>query len=214
MTYFYPLGNLSPWQNNELRYSLRSFNPEQVVVIGEKPTWYTGEHYPFPTGLWSKPKDIFLKTREMCKYAEEFIFCNDDHFLLSPIESLPNYFSGPLRNFKRGSQTFQRYVENTRKRFPDGLYYDIHTPLRIESAKFLQLSYREDVVMKSLYCNTFPGESVQMDDLKIDHHVRTEDIERLIQGRQFLSVGDNGLSRDMKEWLAKRFPTPSRWELV
>jgi hypothetical protein len=150
----------------------------------------------------------------MCDYADEFIFCNDDHFLLEPLQSLPNYFSGPLRDFKRGSQTFQRYVDNTAKLFPNGLYYDIHTPLKIEARKFRQLSYTEDVVMKSLYCNTFPGESVQMDDLKIDHHVRTEDIERMVEGRQFLSVGDNGLSPDMKKWLEKRFPEPSRWELV
>lgn len=214
MTYFYPLANLSTWQDNELRYSLRSFNPNRVVVIGHKPSWYTGEHYPFPAGAWSKPKDIFLKTREMCKHADEFIFCNDDHFLLQPLTTLPNYYQCPLKKFKGGSQTFMRYVDNTSRLFPDGMYYDIHTPMRIESAKFLTLQYTNDVVMKSLYGNSFPGESVQLNDLKINHHVRTEDIDRLVAGRQFMSVGDNGLSNDMRKWLDKRFPTPSRWELV
>lgn len=216
MTLVYPLSNGSMWGDNELRYSLRSFvkfcDIERVIIVGHKPDWIKNvEHYTIH-GRYNKPKDIFLKVQEAAMHCDEFVYTNDDHFVLEPVKDLPNYYSEPLKTFNNGGGTFMRYVTNTYKLFPNGLYFDIHVPIKMESDKVLQLKYNEDVVLKSLYANTFNLPGTQMKDLKINIHMRTDRIKEVLQGRKFFSIGDGGLSIDMKRYIESLYPEKSKYE--
>jgi hypothetical protein len=217
-TLFIPLlKNASTWADNELRYALRSWEKycpmERVIVIGHKPDWYTGEYH-LLDGLRSKTEDIWMKTEAAARITDRFIFANDDHILLQPLTSLPYYSQGKLSDFVGGSDTFMRYVWNTAKQWPSGLYFDVHTPMIIESDRFLALEYLRDTLLKSIYCNSFTDiEGEPYKDCKINQHMRTEEIEQKLTGKKMFSFGDNGLGNDMRKHLFALFPDKSRFEL-
>lgn len=111
-----PLGRGSKWEDNELRFSLRSVhkhlaNVGRVFVIGEKPRFdhYVREpeayehgalngnksllHVPFPDLHPNKERSIYEKILHACSLnmiKSPFLFMNDDHFLLQDFDA--NYF--------------------------------------------------------------------------------------------------------------------------
>lgn len=213
-TLFVPLGRDSRWHNNELRYALRSWSAysdvTRLIIAGDKPEWLDCEAIQWPY-LHPKTLDIFLKAQAACSLTDQFVFGNDDHFLLQPLKTLPNYYYSTLTNHKGGSDRFKDYVLFTQQLFPDGLFYDIHTPMIMDN-RLLELRHDKPVVLKSLFGNSFPGQSVEMIDPVIRDHMRTDDIELFTAGKPMFAVNDNGLGNDMKRWLQKRFPEKSRWE--
>lgn len=219
MTLFIPLSPNSTWNDNELRYALRSWEkyspPSEVVIIGPKvPDWLTGVTWMGWNKNYSKPRDIYEKTKLMSQYYTEFIFANDDHFLLDPFKDDPGY-QGLIRDFRGGSETFMRYVSNTAKIFPAAKYFDIHEPMRME-AKYINCMYypmKGEMLLKTAYGATAGVNGRPATDCKIDRHIRYDEIDTLLQGRWCFSVGDQGLNNDMKRWLADRFPDKSKYEL-
>jgi hypothetical protein len=216
-TLFIPLCPSSTWNHNELRLALRSWEKhgppiETVLIIGHKPDWLQDVHHiPF-TDRWNKPTNIYEKVKLAAKLYDSFIFANDDHFLLRRMVELPYYRSVKLKEFKGGGETFMRYVEQTRQLFPDGYYFDVHTPMVVHAHIVESLEYRKDVLFKSLYCNSAQVWGEEFKDCKIKDHMRREDIERYVEGRPFLSTGE-AISNDLKKWLFDQFPEKSRWEL-
>lgn len=218
-TLFIPLlKNASTWADNELRIALRSWDKycpiDRVIVIGHKPDWYTGEYHSITSdSIPSKTEDIWRKTEAAARMTDRFIFANDDHILLQPLISLPYYFQGKLNSFIGGSETFMRYVNNTKRLYPDGKYFDVHTPMVIESDHFLTLNYTKDTILKSVYCNSLNIEGEPYKDCKINQHLRTEEIEKKLEGKSMFSFGDNGLCIDMRKYLLSLFPLKSRFEV-
>lgn len=91
----YVLGNGSSWSDNEIRYSIRSFekyfeNLRNIVIVGQLPSFLHGVvHIPCDDrqGL-NKDARMALKLLAACKDArvsDNFIFCTDDTLLLSPL---------------------------------------------------------------------------------------------------------------------------------
>lgn len=214
-TLFIPLGRDSVWNNNELKYALRSWEKfgkiERVIIIGEKPDWYAGDHLPWKH-LLPKTEDIFRKTQLAATLTENFIYANDDHILLEPLTTLPYYYQGFIHEFKGGSDAFMRYVCNTDRICPQGKYFDVHTPMVIESDIILSLPYVNDTIMKSYYGYEIGAEGEPYKDCKINQHLRTEEIEKRLVGLPMFSFGDNGLNNDMRKYLMNNFPDKSKWE--
>lgn len=213
---FIPLGTISSWLHNELRFALRSWDKygspiKQLLIIGHKPGWLQNVHHiPF-MDRFSKPANIYEKVKIAAKHYDRFIFANDDHFLTKPLTELPYYYSGKLIDFKGGGDTFMRYVGNTWQLFPSGKYFDVHTPMVVEAQVVEQLTYIKDVLFKSLYCNTAGIKGEQFEDCKIRSHFRTDDILRYANNRPFIST-DEAISVDTKRFLQETFPDKSRWE--
>lgn len=91
----YPLANTSKWNDNELRYSLRSLvhnfpDLEQVWILGHCPDWLTGvNHLPVPSP-YERNKDANLINAILfaClepELSDEFLFMSDDQVLLKPM---------------------------------------------------------------------------------------------------------------------------------
>lgn len=211
---FIPLSPMSPWSDTELRYALRSWHKystiDEVLVIGHKPDWYTGSHLRYDTPH-SKTEDIFRKTQYAASVHSEFIFANDDHILLSALTELPYYYQGLISEFKGGSETFMRYVGNTASLFPKGNYFDIHTPMVVTAGRMKELRYFPNTLFKSTYCYGMQG--VYMRDPHLNIHMRTEQIEAFVKDKPMFAFNDNGLSPDLKKWLAAKFPVKSPWEI-
>lgn len=177
----YILGVGSKWDNNELRYSLRSlerFCPDvsRVFVVGANPGFLSSEvvYVPKKDASHNKEYNIaeklywsFLKT----DLSDDVLFLNDDHFLLAPLDpaTYPYYHRGPLldhiRTGKIGS-TYRMslvYTHNmlSNRRVP-AVHFDVHTPIRYNRHLFMRLEKtwemsarmgRSGYVVKSSYCN-------------------------------------------------------------
>lgn len=215
-TLFIPLCTISSWQHNELRYALRSwerFGPpiDNILIIGYIPDWLQNIHrIPF-IDRWSKPVNILEKVKIAAGHYESFIFANDDHFLLKPMTELPYYRSCKLADFKGGGETFMRYVVNTWQKWPDGWYFDVHTPMIVHSGVVDKIIVQSDILFKSAYGNTAGIDGVEFTDCKLPGHMRRDEFEKWIEGRPFFSTGE-AVPADVKKWLEENFPEKSRWE--
>lgn len=217
MTLFIPLCEQSTWLHNELRIALRSWDKfgqiDKVLIIGHKPDWITNIHHiPFQD-KFNKVENIFRKVKVAAENYPEFIFANDDHFILKPIKELPYYYSVLLKDFKGSvGDTFFRYVDQTKRLFPEGKYFDIHTPMICKKEIIDKLEWKRDVLFKSYYCNTAGVEAVQMNDCKIHGHIRLPEIISYFHDKPFISTGE-AISYELKKYLFDLFPEKSCWEL-
>ena len=176
-----------PNNGYELKYAIRSmvkhFKPlSGVVLIGDKPGWYCGEHIPAAdTGAkeWNIVNKILLSP------YEDFLYSNDDFFAAQDFdETLPNYYSTTLREARVHGKYVGRVI-NCRSVYPDGLFYDIHTPMVINLTKYREannLPQTKEYLCKSLYGN-FIGGGVQLPDNKIRNG-------KLIPPGSFFSTND------------------------
>lgn len=228
-----PLGSGSTWFNNELRYALRSIDrylqdAGTVYIIGEKPEWLTNVvHIPFKEiALFvHKEKNICDKVLAACKLIDgDFLFMNDDHFLLQPVERMPYYHGGTLlcRLEACGdSNPYAKTVINGIKLLGANAWnFDIHCPVIFNSKSYAQVMSEVDwtvpygYMMKSIYCNRMKVPGIYTVDLKINTALSKEDIAATIKGRSYFSIGDAGLNDAMKATLKELYPQPSRWEFV
>jgi len=94
----YVLGKGSAWNNNEIKYSIRSFEKyftdlRNIVIVGECPDFLTGIiHIPYADrpGI-NKDCRMMQKIKAACldtRVSENFILCTDDTLILHPLSSI------------------------------------------------------------------------------------------------------------------------------
>lgn len=158
---------------HELRYGIRSMvrhfkEMTGVCLIGDKPTWYTGEYIPMKDG-GRKEQNIVSKV--LSSPYETFLYSNDDFFALKDFDSsLPNYYSMQLKYYKGGGRYPER-VKAVMELYPEGLMYDTHTPIVINLTAYKDANSKaewdkKDYLAKSVYGN-FIGGGEQLDDYKL-----------------------------------------------
>lgn len=173
------LGNGSHWNDNELRYSLRSLvkfgsNFRSVIIIGDKPEWIQNIiHIPFenPTN-YNHEHNIYEKILVACKshsVSENFLMWNDDYFLTAPIDcsNYPYYYNCPLSESVKARLRFDGYaisLDNSRRKLEEWkcktFNYDIHCPIIYNKKVFVETvgavdwSVGNGYVIKSLYANS------------------------------------------------------------
>lgn len=158
----------------ELRFAIRSMvmhfkDLTGVCIIGDRPTWYTGEHIPCGDILNHRAWSIVNKLLH-CSH-ETFLMSNDDIFATKPFTSdLPQYYSHTLKEVPVNGRYVTRR-NNVMKLFPDGLFYDTHTPMVVNEQEFRECQpkdwHKSDYLGKSLYCNAYTRNPVQLKDYKI-----------------------------------------------
>lgn len=223
MTVVYTLSNQSCWQDNELRYSIRSFVKyfsalTRIIIVGHLPEWIQNvEHIFIPDGP-RKQLNIHLKTLAACEVCDEFIQAADDHFLLAPQTFSTYYYSGLLKD-KRYENKYQIPLENTILRLTNfGRFHNLHIPMKMKSREYKnRMAFydwdNKDYLIKSLYANYEDFNVIQLsNDVKVSHFMRRDAIDKFVADKGFLSVSDAGLSVDMKRFLTEKFPDKSIYE--
>jgi hypothetical protein len=221
MTVTYTLSNQSAWQDNELKYSIRSFvkytDVSRIIIIGHLPGFLQNvEYIPFDDGP-RKQLNIHLKTLAACDLCDDFIQAADDHFVLEPIDFSTYYYDGDLRE-KKYENKYAIPLANTLKELPLGKFYNLHIPMRISSFFYRIIMQKydwetKDFLIKSLYANNLKQVySKQSHDVKVSRFMRREAIDKFVSDKKFLSVSDAGLSVDMKSFLSEKFPVKSIYE--
>lgn len=226
-----PLANMSKWQDNELRYTLRGIEKYltgygKIFIVGDERKWLQGvEYVSCETEYTSKQKNIFDRILAACnddRVSDAFIMFNDDHFLLqyTDVSELKYWKWSTLQalGIKAGG-TYQRTVFNTAKKLAaDGCTqhnFDIHVPIVYEKDKFITLAdedWSRDYCIKSLYCNKFNIPGTDMPDLVLGKPFTRDEIRKVISTRQWFSINDAGLNGAVKDVLGEVYPDKSKFE--
>lgn len=228
-----PLGKGSTWQNSELRYCLRAIEKHlkgyrDIYIVGEKPSWLQNVvHIPAKDEdlLKSKAKNIYNKINlyiNRTETTEDFIFFNDDHFLLADVEAtnFPYHHKGYLADGKQSSK-YQLYKDNTKRELESRglrtLNFDTHSPIVYNKAKFQELAAYDFskpfcYIIKSLYCNHHGIEGDYYTDLKIDARLTKQQIEESIKGRLYFSIGEYGVTQGLYDVMELLYQKKSKYE--
>lgn len=212
----YPLGVESDWDNNELRYSLRSLERHfealgQVWIVGHKPDWLTNvRHIPFPDAHKSnKDANLIDKIRRVCQEAdlsEHFLFFSDDQYVLKTVspEDFGYNHLGDLRLLRRwGTTKWQRRLQHTylslRKAGKPTWNLDAHVPYRYRKSLF-------DGVMSSFDYPT--GIGCTINTLFLNHQLEREQAKHKLVHADTVKAGVYtfiGREALLKQLQGKRF---------
>lgn len=230
-----PLGTGSTWQDNELRYALRSLeancdNVGDIWIIGERPEFLNDTIRHIPVRDTSFPSvNIMYKTLRACKepgISENFLFTNDDIFINTPldIEKTPYLNRGislsqAARMYRSGNYAVS--IHNTamalkERGLPD-MHFDIHTPIIYNKQQFASVMEQYDwtiqhgYVIKSLYANSLRIPGVNYTDTKIKACRSHDSLSQIFQS-QFVSIGERAVCKYLQSFLQEKYPYPSRFE--
>ncbi len=156
--------------------------------------------------------------------SKDFIYMNDDFFLIRPVERLGNYNGGCLSDkitkYRQIDPT-SRYVISLKKTLEylkksgikDPLDYDLHVPMVINKEKFLEIAYLP-FQARSIYGNIYNITSAKMHDVKRYHKTSPmSDLSYLGNEYPFISSEDKSFDLLKETLLADMFPEPSRYEV-
>lgn len=238
-----PLGTGSKHNDLELRYTLRGIekylsNVRRVVIASEKlPPWINTYKTRW---IWMQPetdhyryltRNIHEKIKAACELmqlSDDFLYMNDDHFLLSDFDAVqfPLHHSGTAWNTGKGQ--YKTTIKNTHELLKAEIgwlyYFDTHAPMLINKEKYLATVCNLDWKKPFGYCikttyqylvreNITSFAYSRYPDLKIDYVPQLGCIDDLIKDRLYFSIGDKGLGDDMKRTLANIYPNKSKYEI-
>jgi len=173
--------------NHALRYALRSLQhvPHgRVWIAGYKPSWVKGVRYVPVPQRGTKYENSTANLRAACSHpdlSEEFLFWQDDVFLMRPVGSIGMYHRGPVAGVERyyASRAHGMYLRGLRETrallkrlgYPDPLSYELHVPMpmrKTEVLKALDIGRNIRALHKrTLYGNLFGVGGTRMRDPKV-----------------------------------------------
>jgi hypothetical protein len=230
----YLLGTGSPFQNEELRYSLRSLDTyawgiTRVILVGECPSWINREHVEHIPFKEEGPKDyrIAAKILHVCEQrivTKPFLFCNDDFFFTKPFEAshYPYFYKGDLINHPPRT-AYQHQLLFTKdylssQRLPTK-HFDVHTPIIYDPMLFKALKpvweYSKNtigLVVKSTYCNHYNIKGQIYSDIKLKEFA-SETAQQRVRGANVFSIYDSAWTTGVYDYLKKQFTKKSKYEL-
>lgn len=225
----------SRWNDNEIRYSLRSVekflkNYRKVFIIGHKPDFLNENviHIPFKDLYTNKSRNIMAKIHRAASDARitgNFILFNDDYFLLQETDAptYPNYYNVDLKKVsERQYNAYKHYVDATVKVLQSHekpiLNFDLHKPIVYNKVKFRKMVafYNWNVphgyIVKSMYCNHYGFPAVQSDDHKLNYPYKIDLLKKLNDGKAMFSISDKALAHSMMAYIRNLYPEKSKYE--
>jgi hypothetical protein len=222
------LGTGSRWMDNELRYALRSIEAYlggfdgKVVLVGEKPKWVRNVHHiAFDDVPGRKNLSIFQKIVTGSEWidSDDFIFWNDDHFLLKPLHTkdFKFWYDQDCHYYAhKATGLYKQAITNTNNLPGKNNYYtDIHTPIiynKHRFAKLMHLPWKQEFVIKSAYTKNEDGPFERMEDIKINRFYSLNEWIGKTYNKLFFSIGSYAVNNDFKVFINQLYPNKSQWE--
>lgn len=222
MTHFlYIIGNLSNFDDIELRYSLRSIQKHHkqfsVTIAGWKPKWCAPDRFiPIQEPNQGKAKNTYLKLLEATRQLDSglYVLMCDDFILLEPHIHKMYYFGTLRERTMQGSFYAKRLFGETLKLTdPKALCFDTHMPFSFDRNRMLAVLERNKRNLgvmgfsyQSLYGNNEPL-------LAIEQHENAK-VGALPKLPYFkaVSLADSVVAGGC-DVLERYLPEPSRYEL-
>lgn len=173
----YILGTGSHWQNNEIRYSLRSVEKylphARVFIVGYKPRWAKNVvHIDCRDPYRNKLQNSIYKTIRAAKderIGERFVLMNDDFYFLKKVDRVKVFYRGTMAgSIKAHPNKCGYYFEAMRRTYAmlkeagisDPKDYAVHYPMALEKKKIRKLAsrfdYRKDgYLFRTVYANFY-----------------------------------------------------------
>lgn len=239
MDVLYILGTGSKWEDNELRFSLRSLerfaqNVDRVFLTGDNcPRWVDHSHITYNqcSDIGDRALNHIHKVRwtlQNTDIGDRFLLNYDDNFLMAPvdIEAYPFYFkSEELPDRTQTGRAYRYSLINARK-FLEAhgkpiKNFSVHCPCIYDKAQFLALEEawkvaEEDecgIAVRSVLLNWAEIKGEYMSDCKLKTVKSKEEASLAIAGRPVFSIHDNSIENGVAELLTEMFRKPSRYEL-
>lgn len=234
MDIVYLLGSGSKWQNNEIRFSLRSVQKHikgyrKIFVIGECPEWITGvEHLSFEEKFKIPDKNIADKLAFAAnhkKISANFLYMNDDIFFVKDfdIKDIPTTHKGELKLTRQ--DRYGKMLQDTHRVLSNkGLSvncFDNHFPMLMNKTKLKRAFAAFDwensehgLATKTMYgaFNEIEGENAG--DNKLMGATDEAGINKYLGNKWAFSISDQAINASLINWLLKKFPERSEFETV
>jgi len=238
MDVVYTLSSASAWNDNELRFSLRSIcdnlkDLNQVWIIGHKPKWLTNvRHIPFPDCYkGNKDANLIQKLIRVCQepdLSDQYVFNSDDQYLLQPVHSreLKNWCLGNMmtQTVDRPNRWHQRLLglrdKLAEKGFP-AFNYEAHIPYIHDKRQYpkalLQFDYGAGVgyTVNTPYFNVINDRHHVIEPYvrcRLTQPMDQTKIEQEMDEKLILNHNDPALNANLKQILKEKFPHPSPFE--
>lgn len=210
----------------ELKYCLRGIekyvvDPE-VAVVGDEPAGLRGIRW-MAFNERSQPcfKAANIFDKIMWTQEREFLFFNDDHFLLHPFAPDTFHYSGTIKTaLKSCRSSYRRTLQNTLDAFGDIKNFDTHCPIfykreGLEAVQALNLNWNKPggFCIKSIYCHLAGIDGTEYPDLKIRDVLPSAHTRQLIENREYFSTSDRAIDYNMINVLEEIYPSKSKYEL-
>ena len=157
MEIVYILGNGSKFNNEEIRYSLRSLekfvNFNRVFIVGECPKFLRNViHIPFGDSKnprvnhLEKINEIIEKVSDL---SENFLLMYDDIFFIDKvdIENYPNYYKGEMQTYNGFDSFFKKSMSDTKDYLESKgasiLNYSVHKPVIYNKTLWKSIDWSE-----------------------------------------------------------------------
>ncbi len=237
----YVLGTGSKWNNNEIRFSLRSVQKNlkgyrNIYVVGARPAFLQNV-------IHAPAEDVFdpavnadgnmtYKLLMACKIpylSDNFLFMNDDFVFIKPVVAaeIPWMHKGDMKD--RPAQFWKeqfyrhrlrRTFETLRDRMQTTLQYDYHAPMLMNKHRFAevmgQYDYAEGIglTFRSIYGNTLKLDAEHLTDQKRTVYVKYnyQELLKRLEPATFLGYNDAGLCKSLIYFLIRNFPERSEFE--
>lgn len=238
MDIVYALGTGSHWDDNELRYSLRSIEKfltgyDDIYIVGHCPHWVRNVLVlPFSDTPDRKEYSIASKVLVACgtkQISNNFIYMADDYVLLTEIdvrEIHPYHIGQASAMYETKTGRNKEKAANLITAYPESLFYDIHQPFPYSKATFIsvmkQLDWESRIYpLKSIYMAVA---GIKKDhqyvscDFKIKYPLTYSEIVQDIETRMYtehnysFAHGPKSLNDDMKRYLQHLLPHKSKFE--
>lgn len=219
----YTLGTGSKWQDNELRYSLRSVEKNlkgyrNIFIVGHKPAFVTNViHIPARDISDNADANMAHKTLIACsdvRVSDLFLYIHDDHFIIQPVKisDIGYYYKSRLEVTSRAfnprhrlyRSLYSRRLRNTyrflKQRGLPTYNFDGHYPILINKNEFrrifLPLDYFNQLfVVKSIYANSngIHEQAAFLKDCKFTVPKSFVELETELKDRWVFSIADRAL---------------------
>lgn len=210
-----------PAVGRELKYSLRSLANlphDRVWIAGHQPSGLANvERLPVrqkPRQKWANQEANLRAYCEQRDGTERFYLFNDDFFVMSPIERVPVWHRGPIRNVIDGygprTDEFVQRLKATAKHLGGDVpcYDSIHIPMLLEKSKLLTVlrELPKLGLFRTWYGNRWQIGGQVHGDTKVKKH-------RDFPGGPLLSTSDASFkSGSAGQLVRSSFRTPSPYE--
>lgn len=215
---------------DELRYSLRSVEENmsyrKVWFVCGKPNGLEPDGYMpmIQTGSskWDRTKSSLIAVCKNDEISKKFWLFNDDFYVLKPNKSIKPYYRGIIkdhvlaierkRNGRASSYSNQLKAcdEYLHRAGYTTLDYALHLPMLVERSKMLEAinMFPNCPMFRSLYGNYANIGGTYHKDVKVADPAR-----EINPDLDFLSSNDKSFQGKLGQFLAERFPEPSRFEV-
>ena len=237
----YVLGKGSRWQDNEIRFSLRSVtknlkNAGKIFIVGQIPDFVKNcIHVPCADifdPVINADGNMTHKLLTVCNrkdLSENFLFMNDDFIINQPVAAneIKWLHKGDMANQPPSYWTSQFYRHRLKRTFDElkargmtTLQYDYHAPMLMNKHSFIsvmkEFDYTTDIgyTFRSLYGNNMKLPTIPVQGQKktfFKFHTITQ-INDLSNNINFIGYNDQGLNDSLKWWLIDRFPNKCKYE--